>query len=312
MISLERAYFVKSIADEKGVEATSEELGVSIDSVERYLRIAGSAQGNWGKKMPKVLILDLETSLTTYRTFDSKRPQFLRHNEVVTDWHLHTWAAKWLFDSEMISDAQTHDEAVAHDDKRITESLYWLVDQADFVIAHNARGFDVKRMNTRFLKNKTNGGKQPSLYRVIDTLLIAKKHFAFASNAMDNISRELGLTRKLDAGRPLWDRCYEGDMDAFATMLNYNEYDVRVLEEVYVMLRGWENPHPNMALYMDITGNACTVCCEKDTLLWKGYYYTNAAKYDACQCQHCGAHGRKRTSALTKVEKKMLLSPVPR
>ena len=77
-----------------------------------------------------------------------------------------------LFDNKVLSNKLTSDEAIKEDDKRISEGIWKLVDQADIVIAHNGSQFDVPNLNTRFLLNDL---PPPKLYQTIDTLRVAKK-----------------------------------------------------------------------------------------------------------------------------------------
>ena len=141
------------------------------------------------EKNPKILIFDIETApLKSYVWRLWKQNVNPLNGQLQSEWFMLTWSAKWLFDSEIMSDSLTKEEVLNEDDSRITKSMYQLFDEASIVIAHNAQNFDVPMLNTRFLRN---GLKPPSPYRIIDTLKEAKKIFSFASNKLDYLGQLL-------------------------------------------------------------------------------------------------------------------------
>ena len=126
----------------------------------------------------KILVFDVETApLQAYvwGLWD----QTVGTQQILSDWFMLTWSAKWLFDDEVMSDGLTPEEALKQDDSRVTESIWKLMDEADIVIAHNAVRFDVKKLNSRFL---LNGMNPPMPYQVIDTLLHLRNKFSLSSN----------------------------------------------------------------------------------------------------------------------------------
>ena len=64
------------------------------------------------------------------------------------------------------------------DDKPLLKGIRDLLDEADIVIAQNGKSFDVRKVNARLIQH---GFQPPSPYRVVDTMLVAKKYFAFTS-----------------------------------------------------------------------------------------------------------------------------------
>ena len=261
---------------------------------------------------PKILIFDIETApLKSYVWRLWKQNVNPLNGQLQSEWFMLTWSAKWLFDSEIMSDSLTKEEVLNEDDSRITKSMYQLFDEASIVIAHNAQNFDVPMLNTRFLRN---GLKPPSPYRIIDTLKEAKKIFSFASNKLDYLGQLLGLGKKIDTEFQLWVDCINGDEKALNDMRIYNIGDVKLLEEIYLELRPYIKSHPNLNLYFDADKLDIHRCptCSSSNIMWKGTYYTNSNKYNAFQCNSCGALGRSRTAILKEKDKKMLTIPVPR
>jgi len=247
-----------------------------------------------GRKGVNVLILDIETSPLEVYTWGLYK-QRINPCNVIKDWAVLSWAAKWLCDSKIHSGVVTPFDATNRDDRTIITALWKLVDEADIIIAHNAKRFDIKKINTRFI---VNGLKPPSPYQVIDTLVEARKTFAFSSNKLDYINETLGLQRKLDTNFNLWRRsiepCAEEQLEALNEMLTYNKSDVTALEELYFMLRPWIKSHPNMAAYIDAPEVMCPAC-GSNNIKHCGFYHTQVAEYEAFRCE-CGAICRARIS----------------
>jgi hypothetical protein len=242
----------------------------------------------------KILLFDLETAPLRSYVWGIWN-QNLGHSlgMIESDWFLLTWSAKWLYDDKVMADRLTPEEVFDEDDSRICKSLWLLLDEADVVVAHNGLKFDLKRMNTRFLKNNI---KPPMPYQIIDTLAHARKRFAITSNKLDYIGKFLGVGEKIDTGGfDLWKRCMQGDSDALAEMERYNIQDVQLLEDVYVELLPFIKPHPNVGLFITEDVHCCPSCGGTD-LKWEGTYTTYANRYDAFRCGDCGSIGRSRTA----------------
>ena len=106
-------------------------------------------------------------------------------------------------------------EIQIRNDKRIVVGLWKMLDEADIIIGHNAKNFDVKKSNTRFI---ANGLTPPSPYQIIDTLEVSKKHFAFTSNRLDFLGEFLEGKGKIKTDFKLWRDCDNGHADAIDTM----------------------------------------------------------------------------------------------
>ena len=132
-------------------------------------------------RVPKILVFDIETSFMENYTWGTFK-QDIAINQIKNDWNMICWSAKWLFSDEVIHDRLTGKESRRKDDKRITKSLWKLLDEADIVIAHNGDAFDIKKANARFLYHDL---ELPSPYRSIDTLKIARRNFKITSNKLD-------------------------------------------------------------------------------------------------------------------------------
>jgi len=246
----------------------------------------------------KVLILDIETAPLRSYTWGLWK-QNVAISQIITDWFMLTWGAKWLFENKIMTNRLTPEEALANNDARISKTIWSLLDKADIIIAHNARRFDVKKLNTRFL---VNGLAPPMPYQVIDTLDHAKKQFAMSSNKLDYINKVLNIGRKMDTGGfELWDGCMMGDEKALKKMEDYNRVDVGILEETYLRIRPWIKPHPNMGLFIGDDVSACPTCGGNKLRFGSKPYATSSNLYDLFRCDDCKAVGRSKKAIANNV-----------
>lgn len=265
-------------------------------------------QATPAERTAKILLFDIETAPMELYAW-SIWQKYFGPEAIKKDWSLLSWSAKWLFDPEIISEVVTPEEAHNRTDRSITEGLWKLIDEANIVVAHNGNKFDIRRMNYRFAKN---GLKAPLPYRAIDTYLVSRQNFAASSYKLDYLTQDFELAGKMrHEGLGLWKRCVDGDdaEDALQEMVEYNQQDIRCLEDLYLILRPWVKSHPPISLYMD--GNNVERCgrCGSTELEWKGKYYTPAGRFQSFRCLNpaCGGVGRSRYSDLTPEEKQALL-----
>lgn len=263
---------------------------------------------NTPKGFPKVLLFDLEVApmkVLAWRIHkENINPTFILEDKFIL-----TWSAKYLFDDHVINAGLTKAELKKKDDFRIVKELWELFDEADILVAHNLKGYDERMSNTRFIEN---GLLPPSPYRTIDTLISARKHFKFSSNKLDYINQRLGLNKKIQTDLILWKRCVADDHTAIQEMQIYNDKDVSILEELYLILRPWIKPHPNIGVFMDKKDAVCVYCGSKSIKPMNKEYTTNVGKFNVFKCNDCGGYSRGRTTSLDKDIKKYLNAPIGR
>lgn len=253
---------------------------------------------NQRKQLPKILVFDIETTPSisfTWRRFKEN----ISLDQVIQDPIMITWSAKWLYDTAILSDKITPEEMINFDDKRITESLWKLLDEADMSVAHYGDFFDTPFLNSRAV---INGLTPYSTVTTIDTKSIASRNFRFPSNKLDALGQYFNLGQKIKTDFNLWRRCVMGEQTAIDEMSTYNDQDVVLLEEVYLKLRPWTKAHPNVALYIDSTTPMCSHCGSENVAKIDKPYYTQSNKYDVYRCQ-CGALSRGRRS-ITDIDKR--------
>lgn len=251
--------------------------------------------------MPKILFFDIETAPILGHLW-SIWQNGIGINQVMQDWYMLSWSAKFLGEDTVYNDALPKHEAAylsdPEDDFLILQTVWAMLDKADVVIGHNAKKFDIKKIKARFLKH---GMDMPSSYKVIDTLSIAKAEFGLTSNKLDFLATFLGLDNKVShEGHDLWTKCMHGQKDAWDRMIEYNNRDVTLLEEVYLHLRKYDQRHPNLAVYCNDSRQRCTTCCSDDLQPTEGFVYTNTGKYEELACGGCGKVSRGTVNLLDK------------
>lgn len=246
----------------------------------------------------RVLIYDIETA-PIIATIWGKYEQNMIWS--IQDWYMLCFAYKWLGEKTTHVVAQTDFKGykpMSEDDSQVVKKLWELFDEADIVIAHNGNSFDQKKSQARMV---INGMGPPSNYKQIDTKLVARRHFNFTSNKLDDLGTYLGLGNKINTGgHELWKSCMSGDKKAWAKMKKYNKQDVVLLENIYLKLRPWMSNHPNMAR-LENRPEACPKCLVEGQMNSRGTRTTNTAIYRRYRCMACGGWCARR-EALKKDE----------
>lgn len=182
-------------------------------------------------------------------------------------------------------------------DKELVMKLWQMMGEADIIVAHNGDNFDLKYTRGRMI---VHGLSPPEESKTVDTLKLARKHFKFPSNKLDDIGRDLGVGRKLPhTGFHLWLGCMRGDKASWDLMRRYNKQDVLLLERVYLRFRPW-SAHPNVNLYQDDPAPTACPKCGATRIRRKGKHYTNTQIYKRYLCLEC--HGWFKGENLKKDE----------
>lgn len=242
------------------------------------------------KSPAKILIFDIETTPLKAYVWQTGK-QHVSIGQIFEKSFVLTWSARWLYDSKTMSDVVTPKEAINKDDSRVLGGIWDLLNEADFLLGHNINGFDIPKLNTRFLYN---GFNPPSYSKTIDTYSICNSTFKLESNKLDYACQYFGLDHKVETGGlQLWIDCMAGNSKALDKMVYYNENDVLINEEIYLKIRPFIRNHPNVNLYGENDSQHCPAC-GSNVLLDAGYYHTNVSKFKSFRCARCGSLSRGR------------------
>lgn len=254
----------------------------------------------------RILLLDIETAPNIAYVW-----RFFKENVGVDQVHSHSrllsYAAKWLGEGEIY-----YEDTFKQNEKALLKRLNKLLEEADFIIAHNGQRFDAPKIRGRAL---VQGLAPTSPFKVIDTCLIARKEFGFESNSLKYLAKVLGCTDKDDhkkfPGFKLWEAVLRDDPEAWAEMQEYNIQDILTLEEIYMKIRPYASNHPNVSVANGDGSVLCPVCGgEKNHK--RGFAYTNTSKFQRYQCQAegCGKWHRSRYTENTKEIRQALTTSI--
>mgnify|MGYP001366378229 CR=1 FL=1 len=244
----------------------------------------------------KILLLDIETSpVIAYQWATSLYNSSIHIGQLIQDTYMLSFAVKWLGDK----DITYHDQSSVKEKKndyKLCLKLRDILSEADIVVAHNGRAFDMKFINSRFV---AWGIDPPSPYQQIDTCESAKKHFGFTYNSLEHLAIALKCKHKKLKhdkydGISLWIECLAGNKDAWAEMKKYNINDILALEDIYVKLRPYIVGHPNLGIFVDINDPICPKCGGYVTR--RGEYKNRTNVYYRYVCKTCAGWSRGRKS----------------
>jgi DNA polymerase elongation subunit (family B) len=253
--------------------------------------------------LPNILVLDIETSplvCFTWGIYDQR----LSPENVMHDWYVFCYSAKWLFDETAYSGVLTSQEAIAKNDKQIVKQLWDLLDQADIVITYNGDHFDIKKLNTRFALYEL---PPPSFYRSVDLYKVAKENFGFTSNKLSFVNTFLDIDDKTHPDYDLWKRCWNGETEALHELKEYNINDVMITEMLYFKLLPWIKNHPNLNVYNDENIQVCPKCASKNIHWDDKFYYTQLQKYATFRCADCKSVGRSKKNLVPSEKSKNMI-----
>ncbi len=233
-------------------------------------------------KKPKILIYDIETSPNigyTWGTWEQNVIELIQQRQMISV------AWKWLGEKEVYVKALCDFPGYKknkNDNTALVKFFHKIICEADISIAHNGISFDDKRVNTDFIRC---GLEPPPPRKSIDTLRVARAHFDFNSNRLNDLGQFLGVGKKVrHSGFSLWKGCLEGDPKSWDLMKRYNKGDITLLEKVYLKLRPWMPRHPNLSHYTGLWG--CPVCQSKD-FKPKGWRYLATGRKQRYKCDKC-------------------------
>lgn len=239
---------------------------------------------------PKILLFDIETAANEGKFWRS--PWQTSIIKITQQTHMLSWSAKWLGGKQTTKGLPDYKgyKPGSRDDKALVAELWELLEQADVVVAHHGDKFDIPYTTGRAVINGLLPSKKLKSY---DTRASAKRKFGFTSNKLNDIAQMLGLGTKIPIHYEVWDACERGDEKAWALMKKYNAHDTKLLEQVYLKFRAWDQNHPNLNVIMNRSTEACPACGSMNTRK-RGWDATRTGRYQAYGCNDCGRryHGK--------------------
>lgn len=231
----------------------------------------------------KILLLDIETSFMQAAVF-GRWKQDINMNQILEKDYMLCWSAKWLGENEKMRSGALYR---AKSRKKFLKDLWDLIDEANYIVAHNGDNFDLKKIRTYFIQNDL---PPPSPFKTIDTLKIARRLFSFPSNRLGDLAEFLGIKmQKTDVGGiKFWiDVVIRKDAKKARAMSKYCDQDVRVLEQVFQALRAWDNKNP----VPSISAKHCAACGSTNVKK-NGQGLNGTTTIQRVRCKDCGHNMR--------------------
>jgi len=241
-------------------------------------------------KNVKIGMLDIETSPSITYFFGKRYDINVSQDQIIAESFMLSYSFKWLDNENIMCSALTHEEVKEENDYRLCKELFDLMCESNILCAHNGKGFDIPVINSRLIYW---GFVPPTPYRIVDTLLTARRHFRFPSNKLNDLCIYLGIGVKEETGGfNLWKEYLNGSDEARDKMMAYNIRDVIILERLYLKLRAWDSTHPNMNMYSE--NSCCPVCGSEDYESTGKTLSTNVSTFYTYRCEKCGRIFRAR------------------
>lgn len=194
---------------------------------------------------------------------------------------------KWLGEKKAHCLTISEEDLRAFDDRALLMQASKLMEKADLVVGHYASVFD-----RRFIQGRLLIHNLPPIppTKMRDTCMIARSVGNYSSNRLKYLAKILKLgSQKLENDWPrAWFRVMQGDMEALKGLAHYCKGDVLALEDLYLRLRPFDNPHPRVR--KDREG--CRVCGA--WVQYRGVAVVGEHHYRRLQCTKCGKWDRER------------------
>ncbi len=187
---------------------------------------------------------------------------------------------KWLHEKQAHVLMIDKESLRQFDDKKLLQQASKLLEEADLLVAHFGSVFDRRFIQGRLL---IHGLPPIPPTKMRDTCMIARSVANYSSNRLKHLAKILRLRhRKLENGWPeAWFQVMQGNMKALKGLAAYCVGDVQTLEDLYLRLRPYDNPHPRMRENPSV----CAVCGGAQQR--RGYRWAQQYRYQRYQCTKC-------------------------
>lgn len=156
---------------------------------------------------------------------------------------------KWLGEDEPVHIEALHDfkgwKKDVTDDKRLVETFYPRMVEADMMVTYFGTGFDKKMLQSKFLEHRLD---VPPNTPHVDLFYTVKGNMLLSRKRLQNVAEFLGCpVEKTPIKAKIWKRAQVGYPDATAYVEDHCDKDVLITEWVYLRLRSYVRTHPRVA-----------------------------------------------------------------
>lgn len=235
---------------------------------------------------PKILFLDIETSLILAYTFGI-RDQHITYKQIANDREgklIHCVGLKWKGGKAWVLSEWEHGY------QGMMQGVHDALSEADAIVTFNGAKFDMPKIEGQF---QLLGMEPPPPPTQIDLYLAARK-LGHICSKLDYLAVLMGHGSKVKhPGLEMWIGCFNGDKIAQQKMAKYCAGDVRLTERMYDDLKPYIRNHPHLAE----TRRGDCGACGSSRLQARGFHRTKASIFQRYQCQACGSWSKGRREA---------------
>lgn len=238
-------------------------------------------------KKPKILYFDIETTPTLAAIWRPGK-QHVSYDQIMKRSQVMCISWAWddskprcaSFDLDSFDWYEKDNDA----DKKLISDFEKVAREADVVVGHNGKKFDLAVLRARMIKH---GVPNFTPFLVDDTYLLTKD-IGFMSHKLDDLGEFLDIGRKKPHGNGYewWINIMRGDATTLTNMMKYNATDVVRLRDLYKKIKPYVKSSLNMSVFMGERG-ACRNC-GAFKLQSRGFSYTTVGKRKRFQCTGCG------------------------
>jgi DNA polymerase elongation subunit (family B) len=240
---------------------------------------------------PRIMYLDIETSQNLFWGWELGK-QHIGYDQIFKEKEIICICYQWEGSSKVNSltwDSKKYNLFIRDDDadKEMLKKFEAEYTQADLVVGHNVKFFDVSTIQARIIKHKL----APLSPTLIDDTYLQSKSINFTSHKLDYMADYLGEGHKKgnEEGRKLWIKVQMGDKKALDKMVYYCKNDVILLRKIYHRLQPYIKSNLNRSVY-DGRPTVCPnpLCGAENSLESRGVSRTISGAYPRYQCRKCG------------------------
>lgn len=258
------------------------------------------------KREDNILYFDIET-LPCFACVWTTGKQIVTSDNIFKERKIATISYMWEGEKKpttLVFDLQKHNLLKYDDDadKKILKQFSDVVQQANMIVAHNGKRFDIPILKARLIKH----GLPDIRPTLIDDSYLLSRGIGFVSHKLNHIARFLNNEQKLEVHYDLWLKiALNKDANALKLMAKYNEKDVLVLANVYRRLRSYINSSMNLTITRGVSldDNPSSMCPSCGSSSQKrGLRHTRTGSYQAYSCRNrnCGKWFQSGTNLLVR------------
>lgn len=237
---------------------------------------------------PRLLFFDIETTPSIFAGYHLGK-QHVAHDQILKNPEV--MCISWAWDDGKVQhdqfDLKLYDWYEKDDRADYAMIKRWvsMASDADMVIGHNGKFFDVAFLRSRIVKYKLLDF-QPTL---IDDTYLQSKSIGFLSHKLDYLSDYLGHGRKEEHGHGMewWISVMRGDDSILKKMIKYCDGDVIKLRSIYKDLKPYIKSNLNRAMWFN-RPDACPSCGQSERPLIIRKY--NQKGQPILQCPICNKY----------------------